>query len=212
MAYKKQDYILGAIVLYLAYVLFFKREGYATPLYNCSQHTNEIACGGFFPKSNGCIVSQNMCKCNDKTKCTEQLSEKDSLKNNIISAQTSFINTTTAYLKDSNNKDYQEATKYGNLYNSIIDSPDYIGKNGEKAQSTAKKDSENAYSKYVEVQNKIGKIGRDIQFVNSKGLGSDGRIKAKNSIDREELFKILGNTYKNDYMRYSTVLTNQQVK
>ena len=100
MALKRNDYILGAIVLYIAYVLFFKKEGYAKPLYNCRQHTNTMSCGGVLSKMNGCIYSQNMCKCNDSKKCTEKLPRKEELKQVMIGIQNDFINELQKYLND----------------------------------------------------------------------------------------------------------------
>lgn len=211
MAYKKQDYILGAIVLYLAYVLFFKREGYATPLYNCSQHTNEIACGGFFPKSKGCIVAQNMCKCNDKTKCTEQMTRKDGLKQTMITIQNEFIKNLQNYLNDTNIDSHPNSVKRTAIRKSIQDimqSREYQLPDSDPKKISLKKQIIDLNKQDVTLDNERRGIEQSINFINTNGVNNKTDTISRNL---KTALQMLGPEYTKAYNDY-TSLTNQQFK
>ena len=236
MAWKKQDYILGAIVLYLAYVLFFKKEGYATPLYNCSQHTNERDCGGITPKSNGCVISpenersknkytnqtdpRTICKCTDKTRCSDKLTStgvsdlsksKDGLKQTMITIQNEFIKNLQNYLNDTNIDSHPNSVKRTAIRKSIKDimqSREYQLPDSDPKKISLKKQIIDLNKQDVTLDSERIGIQNAINFINTNGVNNKTDTISPNL---KLALQMLGPEYTKAYNDY-TSLTNQQFK
>jgi hypothetical protein len=232
MALKRNDYILGAIVLYLAYVLFFKKEGYATTVYDCSQHTNTSSCGGITPKMNGCVINpapsknqytgmtdpRTICKCADKTKCSDKLTStgvkdlsksKEELKQTMITIQNTFIKSLQDYLNDTKNDSHPESVKRKGIrisIQNIMQSREYQLPDSDPKKINLKKQIIDLNNQDVTLDNERVNIQQVIDFININGVKRDtDKIGSKLKLATN----MLGPEYTKAFNEY-TKLTNQQ--
>jgi len=232
MALKRNDYILGAIVLYLVYVLFFKKEGYATTVYDCSKNTNTRLCESLESKNNGCIINpepskneytgmvdpRTICKCTDKTRCSDKLTStgvrnlsksKEELKQTMITIQNTFIKSLQDYLNDTKNDSHPESVKRKGIrisIQSIMQSREYQLPDSDPKKINLKKQIIDLNNQDVTLDKERVNIQKAIDFINTNGVKSNTDIIGRNL---KVATNMLGPEYTTAFNEY-TRLTNQQ--
>jgi len=78
MDFTNKQIVIGIIIAFIAYKIFFKKEGYAESTYDCSQHKTVDSCASDMSKKNACIVNprpdgpDTTCTCSNSFVCKDK--------------------------------------------------------------------------------------------------------------------------------------------
>jgi hypothetical protein len=191
--------IIFAFVAFVAYCLFLK-EGFQVQKTNCSLYPLENLCQGV--KSRGCIINTNrtednpdLCICTDPEKCQVKTKKTTSqIKTEMLNRMFEIQEDRLAPIRD--------------LYDNFITSYNDWNRTIDKESKDLKWDKVlKNYNNYLEVKPGAAKGGLpndpDVIILN-QGIQKDGTIKFAG--DRNSLFSLLGNEYKDLYTRYEMML------